>query len=204
MKSVQIIVILLSRVFGRKDVSTFPGKWILIIYQIITSGVTLNWGELISSNLDNKLKKVHEEHRFYMSTYLMNMMCAVCAVLEFPSLGWKWKSSFPLIHVHCKILWETRYKEDYEIICNKLFLTLYQVLFGEEAPCLSLEGQSIVKAYGDWYMTPVRVYIRILGSTKPPHSLPHFVPDSLLLQNISYQTFVNGMATSLHRNKKGI
>ena len=31
-KSVQIIVILLSRVFGRKDGSTFPDKWILIIY----------------------------------------------------------------------------------------------------------------------------------------------------------------------------
>ena len=52
-KSVQIIVIFLSRVFGRKDESTFLDKWIPIIYQIITSGVVLNWGELISSNLDN-------------------------------------------------------------------------------------------------------------------------------------------------------
>ena len=58
----QIIVILLSRVFGRKDGSTFLDKWIPIIYQIITSGATLNWGELISSNLDNQLKKVHKYH----------------------------------------------------------------------------------------------------------------------------------------------
>jgi hypothetical protein len=36
-KSAQIIVILLSRVFGRKDGSPFPDKWIPIIYQIITS-----------------------------------------------------------------------------------------------------------------------------------------------------------------------
>ena len=50
-KSVQIIVILLLRVFGRKDGSTFLDKWILIFYQISTSGSTLNWGELISSNL---------------------------------------------------------------------------------------------------------------------------------------------------------
>ena len=90
------------------------------------------------------------------------------------------------------------------MICNKLFSTLYQVLFGEETPCLSLKGQEIVKAFGDWYMTPIRVYIRISGSTKPPHWLPHFVPDSLLLKEISYQTFVNGVATSLHRNKKGL
>ena len=61
-KTMQIIVILLSRVFGRKDGSTFPDKWVPIIYQIMTSGVTLNWGELISSNLDNQLKKFHKEH----------------------------------------------------------------------------------------------------------------------------------------------
>ena len=121
--------------------------------QIITSGSTLNCGELISSNLDNQLKRVHKEHQFYMSTYLMNVMCAS---LEFPSLGWKWESNFPSIHVYCKMLWETKYKEDYEVICNKLFPTLYQVLFGEEAPCMSHKGQEIVKEYGDWYMTPIK------------------------------------------------
>ena len=80
-----------------------------------------------------------------MSTYLMNMMCAN---LEFPYLSWKTESSFPSIHVYYKMLWETKYKVDYEVICNKLFPTLYQVLFGEEAPCLSPEGQEILKDMG--------------------------------------------------------
>ena len=95
-KTVQIIVILLSRLFRREDGSTFPDKWIPIIYQIMTSGVTLNCGELISSNLDNQLKKVHNDHQFYMSTYLMDVMCAS---LEFPSLKWKWEPSLPSVHV---------------------------------------------------------------------------------------------------------
>ena len=41
-KNVQIIVILISRVFRGKDGSTFLDKWIPIIYQIITSGASLN------------------------------------------------------------------------------------------------------------------------------------------------------------------
>jgi hypothetical protein len=41
-KIVQIIVILLSRLFRRKDGSTFPNKWIPIIYQIMTGRATLN------------------------------------------------------------------------------------------------------------------------------------------------------------------
>jgi hypothetical protein len=100
------------------------------------------------------------------------------------------------------MLWENEYKEDYEWICNGLFYTLYQVLFGEEAPCLSLEGNTLVKEYRDWYMTPDGVYIIILGSTKPRHWLPHFAPDTLLLQEMAYQTYVNGVVASLHRKKK--
>ena len=134
-----------------------------------------------------------------MSSYLLDVMCAN---IEFPSLGWKWEPYLPSVHVYCKMLWENKY-EDYELICNGLFSTLYQVHFSEEAPCLSPEGKKIVKEYGDWYMTLDEVYIRVIGSTKPPHWLPHIVPDTLLLQEISYQTYVNGVDTYLYQNKKG-
>ena len=48
------------------------------------------------------------------------------------------------------MLWENKYKEDYDQIWNKLFPTLYETLFGEESPCLSPVGQEIVKEIGDW------------------------------------------------------
>ena len=51
-KSIQIIVILLARIFGRKDASSFPEKWIPIIHQVFTHRTTLNWGELVLFNLD--------------------------------------------------------------------------------------------------------------------------------------------------------
>jgi hypothetical protein len=200
-KSIQIIVILLSRVLRRKDGASFLDKWILIIYHIITSGSTLNWGELISSNLDLQLKKAQKDHYFFMSSYLLDVMCAS---IEFPSLGWKWEPSLPSVHVYCKMLWENKYKEDYEFICNGLFFILYQVIFGEEAPCLSPEGKKIVKEYGDWYMTQNKVYIRIIGNANPLHQFPHLVPDTLLLQEISYQRYVNSVVASLHHNKKGL
>ena len=126
----------------------------------------MNGGELISSNLDNQLKKVHKDHQFYMSTYLMDVMCAN---IEFPSLEWKWESSLPSVHVYYKMLRENKYTEDYDQICNKVFPTLYQILFGGETPCLSSAGHAMVKELGDWYMTLIGVYIRIAGSTKSPH-----------------------------------
>ena len=81
---------------------------------------------------------------------------------------------------------------------------MYETLFGEEIPWLSPEGQAMVKELGDWYMTSTEVYIGIAGSTKPPRWLPHFVPNSLLLQEVAYQTFINGVDASLHKHKKGV
>ena len=69
----------------------------------------------------------------------------MCASREYPTLGWIWEPNLPSIHVYYNMLWENRYKEDYEWLCNELFSTLYQVLFGEEALCVSPEGQNIVK-----------------------------------------------------------
>ena len=136
-----------------------------------------------------------------MSSYLLDVMCAS---KEYPSLGWRWEPNLSSIHVYCKIIWENKYNEDYEWVCNGLFSTLYQLLLGEEAPCLSPEGHKLVKQYGDWYMTPVGVYIIIVGSMRPPHWFPHLLPDTLLLQEMDYQTYVNGVASSLHRKKKGL
>ena len=77
-------------------------------------------------------------------------------------------------------------------------------MFGEEAPYLSPDRQKIVKEYGDWYMSPDGVYNRISGSTNSPHCLTHFVLDTLLLQEISYHTYVNGVDASLHKDENGL
>ena len=77
------MVILMLRIFGRKDASHFPDKWIPIIHQVITYGSVLNWGEIVSSNMDIQLNNVKKEHQFYMDSYLLDVMCAS---REYPSL----------------------------------------------------------------------------------------------------------------------
>ena len=101
----------------------------------------------------------------------------MCANIKYPSLGWKWDPSLPLVHVYCKMLWDNKYKEDYELICNGLFPHCIKS-FSVKKHTMS------VKEYGDWYMIPDGVYIRIVGITKPPHWLPHPVHDTLLLQEM--------------------
>ena len=53
-------------------------------------------------------------------------------------------------------------------------------------------------------MTSNGVYIRMSDSIKALRWLHHFVPYAILPQEISYQTYVHGVATSLHKSKKGL
>ena len=53
----------------------------------------------------------------------------MCASREYISLGWRWNPDLLSIHVYCKMLWENKYKEDYELICNELFTTIYRIVF---------------------------------------------------------------------------
>jgi hypothetical protein len=50
-KCIQSMVILLSRIFRRKDASTFLDKWFPIIDQVITSRSVLNWEKLYQPTL---------------------------------------------------------------------------------------------------------------------------------------------------------
>ena len=56
-----------------------------------------------------------------MSSYLLYVMCAG---QEYHSLGSKWKPDLPSIHVFYKMLWENKYKEDYEQTCKLIFSNL--------------------------------------------------------------------------------
>lgn len=78
----EIIFIFRSRVFERKYASSFPDKWILIIYQVIRSEYKLNWGELISSNLISNWRKYRKNTSFSaLHTYWMWCMVAESILL---------------------------------------------------------------------------------------------------------------------------
>jgi hypothetical protein len=45
-------------------------------------------------------------------------------------------------------------------------------------------------------------YIRVFGTMKPPHLLPWFMPDKLVLQEVAYQTIIHGVGGILYRVRK--
>jgi len=55
---------------------------------------------------------------------------------------------------------------------------------------------------GDWFVMENGTYIRVYGATKDPHFLPRFILDKFVLQEVAYQTLMNGTGETLTRDNK--
>jgi hypothetical protein len=61
-----------------------------------------------------------------------------------------------------------------------------------------------MKGIVDWFLCKYYSYIRVYGTTGAPHLLPYFVPDHLLMRDISYQTMGSGVTSLLLISNKNI
>jgi hypothetical protein len=60
----------------------------------------------------------------------------------------------------------------------------------------------VIRRIGDWYLMEHDTYIRVYGAMKPPHLLPQFVPDNIVLQEVSYQTIIHGVGECYIESKR--
>lgn len=105
------MVVLLSRLFRKKDSNVFPEAWIIMIYEITIVGSIFNWGVILSFNLNLVVKRIKESkatphQKFFMYSYLINV---IYARNEFVGMNWKWSTDQAPVNVYCKDLWEHKY-----------------------------------------------------------------------------------------------
>lgn len=62
-------------------------------------------------------------------------------------------------------------------------------------------GREVIPSMGDWFVDIDGTYLRIFRANKPPHLLPRFVIDGVVLQEIVYQVYKRvGGVLSLAKN----
>jgi hypothetical protein len=114
---------------------------------------------------------------------------------NFLTLGGTGTRTNPLYMCTYSELWSINYIRYFYDICNLFLTPLHTVLFGFPRHMISFEARTGMKGIVDWYFCKYYSYIRVYGTIGSPHLLPYFVPDHLLMREISYQTMGTG---SLH------
>jgi len=76
------------------------------------------------------------------------------------------------------------------------------MMYDEDPARCSPEAQIDIIPITRWFGEEWFTYIRVFGSTVPPHVLPLYIPDKLLAREIAYQTYSEGSLTKDLKDKK--
>ena len=80
-------------------------------------------------------------------------------------------------------------------------LPLYKMLYDKDPPRCSPAVEVDILPIARWFGEEFFTYVRVFGSTAPPHVLPLYIPDKLLAREISYQTCGEGGLTKYLKDK---
>jgi hypothetical protein len=197
----KMLVAMLNQLYGEEKSTHFQTDWLPLAHTIVKMGQVFNWEDILAFNICLHMKNIPGMRNpcFYMSTYLID---AICSSVQFIDLRWNWDQDQPPMHVYCSELWNINYKRYFYDICNYFLTPLYTIIYEFPRHIISIEARTGMKGVADWYLGKYYSYIRVYGSTGAPHILPYFVPDHLLMREISYQTMGTWVTSLLLRSSK--
>ena len=73
-----------------------------------------------------------------------------------------------------------------------IYWVVYFMLYKKDSPRLFEHAKSLVSTMGYWYIGEYFTYIIIWGS-RFVHLLPRIVPDKMVLEEVAYQTMIEGI-----------
>jgi hypothetical protein len=112
---------LIFRLYEEKYCSRFSEAWIPLAYTVAIVRCKFNWGAIISKQLSicfqqAQASKEGEAPTFYMSTYFLDVMCAINI---FSNMNMRWHVAKLSVHIYFNMLWEQHYKKSYSLICDE-------------------------------------------------------------------------------------
>jgi hypothetical protein len=117
-----------------------------------------------------------------MSTYIMD---AIYFMTPFPLMNWSWTPANyePIYFYHSK-LWEENDKDFFYEICHNVVVPIHVAIYGHPLPKTLDKIMGNLGTFSDWYIEDNFSYIRVFGCSIPPHSLPKFLLDRLVCQEV--------------------
>jgi len=151
----QIMMVMLCKLHWLKDATGFWQEWEPLVSDMVYKGTIFNSGAILSTNLKSSLavekyKDPQLKENFFMSSYLMD---ACCAHNHFQRMKCTFNPREAPIHVFCSLLWESKYRSNYEKICNDLLLPLHCLLIDRKTYCMTENTRVALSEIGDWFMS---------------------------------------------------
>jgi hypothetical protein len=194
------VAMMAYRLYGKEDTTHFFLPWVPLIYTV-AEGFSFDWAKLMSDSLTSRITEYRAQKAsgrtssFFMSAYIMD---AICFMTPFPLMSWSWTpSDAEPIHVYHSKLWEDKAKDFIYEIFNWVMVPMHVAIFGHPPPRISDNITANLSNVADWYIEAEYSYIRVFGTSVPPHVLSLFLPDKLICREIARQAVLGGISKEL-------
>jgi hypothetical protein len=188
------------RLYGKEDTTHFFLPWVPLIHTV-AEGFSFDWAKLMSDSLTSGITEYRAQKAsgrassFFMSTYIMD---AICFMTPFPLMSWSWTpSNAEPIHVYHSKLWEDKAKDFIYEIFNWVMVPMHVSIFSHPPPQISDNITTNLSNVADWYIETEFSYIRVFGTSTPPHALSLFLLDKLICFEIARQAVLGGIRKDL-------
>ena len=170
------------QLYGLPNCIEFKSKWDPIAHHILLTGESFNWENIFPVVLKEAIENYQKvstsmKSTFYMSGYVMDVFCATSS---FPTMGWNWTKTSPLVHIYCSNMWEDNFIPWIYEICDHFIGSMYKMIFKGDSPTFSKGAKALIYFLRDWYVGEYFSYIHVLGSNTI-HLLPRIVSDMMVL-----------------------
>jgi hypothetical protein len=90
---------MICKLYGEETNTHFIMEWFLMAYAVVKMGKALDWANILSFIIMTQAREAQgmKNPRFYMSTYLIDVVCVAHKFLPF---NWAWNPSQAPIHVY--------------------------------------------------------------------------------------------------------
>jgi len=162
------------------------------IYYYADKGASFKWDDILSANLIEAITTVVKYQprtfpSFHMSPYLLNIMNVPH---KYPNMGWAWHPTNPTIHIYYQVLWDHKYKIEYQNIFDHFLAPLYEFIFCTPTPYMNDKSIVVIKRIENWYLMEYGTYIRVYGAMNLPiyYRIISYVLvlDRLVIQEVAY------------------
>lgn len=113
-----------------------------------------------------------------MFSYILD---AIFVRQELLGLEWAWSLAETIVNTYFKLLSERSFRGASTWLSDHFFTPVYKMIFEQDPPCMSTEAMEALLDIANCYASPSENCIQMFSTEKPPHVLPKFSFDILVM-----------------------
>lgn len=161
---------------------TFPQIWVIALDQLTRVGKACNWSDMLAHQLKEQVIRAWQPPKgSSRNLHFSYILDEIYAHQEFPGFKWAWISAKTSMNTYCKMFSECSFRGIITQLSNHFVTLVYKMIFKQDPPYILKATIEAIIDIANCYGSSSNTFIWMYNVEKPPHVLPKFSLDKLIM-----------------------